>query len=82
MPKTTTTEVQSAKGLTANYHIVKLAAMRHTENIISKSLDASVPNNESWLVQALKIVFACTEPRMKKQPFIFESTTRASHHNK
>ena len=32
-------------------------------------------------MQALKNVFACTEPRMKKQPFIFESTTRASHHN-
>jgi hypothetical protein len=77
----TAAERQSTKELTANDHRVRLEAMKHAEKIMSKSLNASMPNHESWLVQTLKIVFACRERRMKKQPFMFESTRKATHHN-
>ena len=77
----TAAERQSTKKLTANDHRVRLEAMKHAEKIMSKSLNASMPNHESWLIQRLKIVFACRERRMKKQPFMFESTRKFSHHN-
>ena len=66
MIEPTAAERQSTKELTENDHRVRLEAMKHAEKIMSKSLDASMPNHELWLVQTLNIVFACRERRMKK----------------